>query len=243
MSGFTFDNRHSSEFSLRVTRKEIPMTPSIDNRLQDISGVDGAWDYGVSYGARFIEMDCVVVADTSEGLSKCILALTAWLNPRKGVKSLVFDDDPSKQYFARLGNQIPLQTTGRMGTFTLQMICPDPFRYDTSPSDYSFTTFPCVVNHHGTHIARPVMTIMHAGGTATIEQTHPDGTTTRFHFNESAPSGVYIIDCKQFMIVKEGIGAFNHCTGSFFVLPSGSSAFAVTGAVSQIEFSFYYTWI
>lgn len=243
MTGFTFDGRHSLEFSLHVTKKEIPITPSIENRLQDISGVDGAWDYGVSYGARLIEMDCVMVVDTKEELNQNIRSLASWLNPRKGVRTLIFDNDPSKQYFARLGNQIPLQTTGSMGTFTLQMICPDPFLYDTKQTHLSFTTFPCKVDHLGTHSARPILTITHGGGAASIQHTQPDGTTTEFCFNETAPSGIYVMDCKQFMLVKEGIGAFNHCAGSFFTLPGGSSTLAITGAISKIDISFYNTWI
>ena len=51
------------------------------------------------------------------------------MNPRKGSQILIFDDEPDIMYYARISNQVPLDTLGAMGTFTLQLVCPDPFAY------------------------------------------------------------------------------------------------------------------
>jgi predicted phage tail component-like protein len=239
MNGFTFDGRHSDEFSLIVNKKNVPITPPIENRLQEISGFDGAWDYGVSYAPRPIEIECTILADSKEDLKTKIRNLAGLLNPRKGAKPIIFDDDPSVQYFARLSNQIPLEQLGAMGTFTLQFTCPDPFTYSVQEQVRSGVTT-LYATHNGTHIAQPILTVTHNGGVGSITV---DSTGERIDFLESSLAGTYVIDCKEMTITKSGAAAYNDVKGDFFGFINGSNVVRTTGGITNVEIRYRDTWL
>jgi predicted phage tail component-like protein len=241
-SGFTYGGVHSDAFSLLVNKKDIPITPPIESRLQEISGFDGAWDYGVSYAPKPIEIECTILADSKEDLKSKVRRLAGTLNPRKGGKPLIFDDEPDVQYFARLSNQIPLEQLGSLGTFTLQFICPDPFTYAVNVRSGSFATV-MNVTHNGTHIARPILTVTHGGGSATITNTRPDGIIETIAFKDDSPSGTYVIDCKEFTITKDGAAAYNFVKGDFISLHEGQNQLANSGAISSTSIEFRDTWL
>lgn len=138
-NGFTFGGVHSDSLGLIVNSKTIPASPPISNRLQEIGGVDGAWDYGVSYGPRELEIDVTILGDTPADTRRSVRKLVGTMNPRKGPQILIFDDEPDIMYYARISNQVPLDTLGAMGTFTLQLVCPDPFAYgiDTRVDEFA----------------------------------------------------------------------------------------------------------
>jgi predicted phage tail component-like protein len=239
MNGFTFDGKHSSDYSIIVTKKNVPITPPIEDRLQTISGFDGAWDYGISYSPRPIEIECTMLADSKEDLKTKIRNFAALLNPRKGAKSLIFDDDPNVQYFARLNNQIPLEQLGAMGTFTLQFICPDPFTYSKNPQVREGVTT-IFATHNGTHIARPTLTVTHGGWAASISV---DSTGERIDFTDDSPSGTYVIDCKEMTITLDGAAGYNYVKGDFFGFVNGSNVVRTTGGITNVQISYYDTWL
>jgi predicted phage tail component-like protein len=241
-NGFTFGGVHSDAFSLLVNKKNVPITPPIENRLQEISGFDGAWDYGISYSPREIDIDCTILADSKEDLKNKIRKLAGLLNPRLGSRPLIFDDEPDKQYFARLSNQIPLDQLGAFGTFTLQFVCPDPFTYAVNLKTATFTTT-ISITHNGTHVARPNLTVTHGGGTATITRSHTDGSKETITFTADSPSGVYVIDCKEFTITKDGVGAYNYVTGDFFTFKEGQNTLTNSSKITQTQVEFYDTWL
>lgn len=241
-NGFTFGGVHSDAFSLLVNKKNVPITPPIENRLQEISGFDGAWDYGISYSPREIDIDCTILADSKEDLKNKIRKLAGLLNPRLGSRPLIFDDEPDKQYFARLSNQIPLEQLGAFGTFTLQFVCPDPFTYAVNLRTATFATT-INITHNGTHVARPKLTVTHGGGTATITRSHTDGSKETITFTADSPSGVYVIDCKEFTITKDGEGAYNYVTGDFFTFKEGQNTLTNSSKITQTQVEFYDTWL
>lgn len=242
MNGFTFDGKHSSEFLLLVNKKNIPLTPPIENRLQEISGFDGAWDYGVSYSPRPIEIDCTILAETKEELKTNLRKLAGLLNPRRGAKPLIFDDDPNVQYFARLSNQIPLEQFGALGTFTLQFTCPDPFTYAVNLRVGNFAN-DITIKHNGTWIARPKLTVTHNGGEGSITNTRPDGIIEALYFTSDSPSGIYEIDCKEFTISKDGEPAYNYVNGDFISMPEGTNVLKNLGNIASTKIEFRDTWL
>lgn len=241
-SGFKFDGVHSDAFSLIVNKRNVPITPPIESRLQDISGFDGAWDYGVSYQPRPIEIECTILASSKEDLKSKMRSLASRLNPRKGAKPLIFDDDPSVQYFARLSNQIPLEQLGAFGTFTLQFICPDPFTYGiTTQTRAGVGTI--YATHNGSHIARPIITVTHNGGVGTVAVTLADNTVQTLTFKSTSLAGTYVIDCKEMTITKAGAAAYNDVTGEFFGFQEGSNTVRTTGGVTNVSIVFRDTWL
>lgn len=241
-NGFTFGGVHSDAFELLVNRKNIPLTPPIENRLQEISGFDGAWDYGISYAPREIEVECTILADSKEDLKSNLRNLAGHLNPRKGSQALIFDDDPDVQYFARLSNQIPLEQLGSFGTFTLQFVCPDPFTYGVNLRRGTFATV-MTITHHGTHYAKPTFTINHKGGEGELKNTRPDGIIETIKFSEDSPSGIYVIDCKELTITVDGKAGYNFVDGDFISLANGSNILTNSGQITSTTIEFYDTWL
>lgn len=241
-NGFTFGGVHSDAFNLIVNRKSVPITPPFENRLQEISGFDGAWDYGVSYSSREIEIECTILADSKEDLKLNVRNLASLLDPRKGTKALIFDDDPDVQYFARLANQIPLEQIGAMGTFTLQFVCPDPFTYSVNLRRTTFLNT-TNVSHEGTHIARPKLTVNHGGGAGQIRNTRPDGVIEVVQFTTDSPTGTYVIDSKEMTIKKDSEAGYDYVEGDFITLPQGSNELSISGNVNSVTIEFYDTWL
>lgn len=240
--GFTFGGVHSDAFDLIINKKNVPITPPIQSRTQEISGFDGAWDYGVSYGAREIEIECTMFGESKEDLKNNIRKLASVLNPRKGAKPLVFDDEPDKQYFARLSNQIPLDQLGSMGTFTLQFVCPDPFTYATELRTGNFGN-DIAITHEGTHESKPILTVTHGGGKGAITLTRADDIVETLEFTDESESGTYRIDCKEMTITKDGAAAYHFVSGDFFSMPEGRNSFVNTGNISKVSIEFRDTWL
>lgn len=211
-------------------------------QLESIPGRDGAWDFGTQFDARPIEIDCVILADSKADLKQKVRDLAGLFNPRLGSRALIFDDEPDKLYFARLTGQLPIEQIGSFGSFTLQLICVDPFVYSSGETTSSGTS-PLTVTQNGTHVATPVLTITKNSGAGTLTVTHSDGTFETLTFTPSAPSGVYVVNCKEFTITKDGAGAYKFVTGDFVTLHQGNNLITTTGSVTNIQVTFRNTWL
>lgn len=242
MNGFSIGGNHSDSFGIVVNKKKIPLTPPIENRFQTIGGFDGSLDYGITYGAREIEVDVTLFGDTKEEMKANARRLAGKLNPRLGARPLIFDDEPDIQFFARLSNQISLEQLGAMGTFTLQFVCPDPFTYSTILNTFTFTSSK-IVNHLGSHEARPVLTVTKNAGAATLVNTRNDGIVETLTFTSDSPSGTFVIDCKEATITKDGDAAYNYVTGDFFSLIEGNNTLQNTGAITSTQIEYRDTWL
>ena len=242
LSGFIYDGQHSRDYSIVVNKKNIPLTPPIKNRLQEISGFDGAWDYGVSFEPRPIEVECTILAGSKSDLKNKMRKLASLLNPRKGARPLIFDDDPDVMYFARLSNQIPLEQLGAMGTFTLQFICPDPFTYAVNERIGNFVN-DISITHNGTWVARPVLTVTHKGGDGEIKNKRPDNVIETLKFKENSPAGEYVINCKDYTITKAGEPAYDYVEGDFISLVEGTNMLTNLGNIERTRIVFRDTWL
>lgn len=242
MTGFTFGGVHSDAFGLIVNSKDIPLTPPLNNRLMENGGHDGAWDFGVNYGARPIDIDCTLFSESASDLRSKVRELAGVLNPAKGAQPIIFDDEPDVQYFARLANQVPLSQLGAMGTFTLQLTCPDPFTYGTESKSES-TTSSIDITHNGTHVAKPRITVEHGGGAGSVEVVGDGTNNTTMVFNEYASAGTYVIDSKEKTITQNNEPAYDFVAGNFITLSQGTNTLSVTGNVDSVEIEYHDTWL
>ncbi|WP_163530899.1 distal tail protein Dit [Halobacillus ihumii] len=243
MNGFTFDGVHSDSLNVVVNKKNIPMTPPISNRFQEIKGFDGAWDYGMSYDPREIEVECTIFGDGTSSMKNNARRFASVLNPRKGTKMIIFDDEPDKCYFGRVSNQIPLEQVGQMGTFTIQFTCaqmPHTYGVDLRVGTYS-TVFP--VTHNGMYVAKPTLTITHNGGDGAVSLTRNDGNTLTLTFSSDSPASVYEIDCIEKTMVETGSAAYQYVSGDWFEMDEGENTYEASGNVAEVTFEFRDTWL
>ena len=242
MSGFTFGGVHSDAFDLLVNKKSVPLTPEIKNRLQEIAGFDGAWDFGTSFGTKEIEIECTIMENSTDSLKSIVRQLAGFFNPQFGSRELIFDDDPKVMYRAKLSNQIPLEQIGMLGTFTLQFTCSDPFTYSVDERTEDVSNGGLVI-HNGAHIAHPTFTVTKGEGEATLKITHADNTVEVAQFTPSSPSGTYTIDSKEKTITREGRGAYDDVLGDFPSLFAAENQIEVSGAIESVQVKFRDTWL
>lgn len=240
--GFTFDGVHSDILGILLRGKNIPILPPMEEHFEPIAGRDGVWDFGIQYGARPIELDVVLLADSVDDLNSKVRAIASLFNPRKGARPLVMDDEQDVQYLARLTGQLPIDQLASFGTFTIQLICTDPFRYGLNEVVREGTTS-LTLTHLGNHKAYPRLEITHGGGNGTLTLHRSDNVTQVMTFKASSPSGVYIIDGKEGTITLNGGPAYKHVTGDFMELPEGSNTLNIGGNITKAVVRFNHTWL
>jgi len=127
--GFTFDNVHSDDLSLIVEGAVPVMAPTRD-ATKTIPGRHGQIDFKPEFDSRRIDLQCTVLCDTHQELIRAVHRFTETFNPLKGAKKLIFDDEPSRWYFARYSGDInSFERMARWGTFRLPLVCHDPFQH------------------------------------------------------------------------------------------------------------------
>ena len=89
---------------IRITKIVRPVRPSYERNKIVIPGKDGTYDFGNNRKEDFlITVETVVVANTAAELQTQLKALSTFLD---GKKSLVFSDDPSMTYQARVYDEV-----------------------------------------------------------------------------------------------------------------------------------------
>lgn len=244
--GFTFGGEHSSSLNLIVIDKEVPPMPEVKNNVEEMDGIDGAYDYGVEYREKPISVTVRILNTlTKTEYNNTLRRIASSLNPRLKAKALIFDDEPDKMYFARLSETFK---PSRMATiskeFTISFVCYDPFTYSVNPKTYNAAS-QITVSQAGGHVARPVITIVKTAGAAKIRNTRPDETTEEIIFNADSPAGTYIIDCKEQTSLIDGAGAYEYLEDEkYFSLFPGSNVIAkVSGSITNFSVEFRDTWL
>ncbi len=108
--GFTFKNRHSSEFGAVARTKSRPVLPEMKSCTFDSPLIDGVYDFSESneygrafYNDRFFEIELQVSADSLKTLETKASKIAVWL---KGSGELIFDDMPLVKWKARVVSEL-----------------------------------------------------------------------------------------------------------------------------------------
>lgn len=109
-NGFTFKNRHSSEFGAVARTKSRPVLPEMKSYTFDSPLIDGMYDFSESneyghafYNDRFFEIGLQVSADSLRELETKVSKIAVWL---KGSGELIFDDMPLVKWRARVVSEL-----------------------------------------------------------------------------------------------------------------------------------------
>ncbi len=109
-NGFTFKNRHSSEFGIVAKTKSRPVLPEMKSYTFDSPLIDGMYDFSESneyghafYNDRFFEVGLQVSADSLKALETKVSKIAVWL---KGSGDLIFDDMPLVKWRARVVSEL-----------------------------------------------------------------------------------------------------------------------------------------
>lgn len=123
VNGVTF-----SSLGLGLKRHDIPVLPPTKDYSVEIAGMDGEIDFGLVYGSRLIELECVVMADdpTLDYQAK-VAAIARVFNARRGDLSFAFSDLPGKRYMARYAGTMPIEKLIFDGNVTIPLKMHSPW--------------------------------------------------------------------------------------------------------------------
>jgi len=122
--GFTFNNRHSSEFKVVAQSDDRSLLPEKRRNEYIIPGRDGVLDYNNNtYEKRVITVRLSIVSRSLETLRQSARDTAKWLS---GEGLLIFDDEPDKSYQAKVYQPLPLTPLISCGETVVMFDC-QPF--------------------------------------------------------------------------------------------------------------------
>lgn len=246
MDMYSIDGKHLSEFGdIEMTGKDIPVSPPFSNNEEKQAGIDGGWDFGIEYEPKIITVDHYVLANTKQARKDLERKMAGFLNPRRGKRTIVFDDEPDKCYFGRLSEQFKLdELMNNFSDFTLNFICYDPFTYSVQEYERTIQT-EGTIDHLGEHVAQPILIVRHKGGTGSIVNTQPDGTTQTVEFNDRTMAGTYYIDMKEKTVkMADGTSGDKYIESlSWFEMPNGTNTITHGINIENVIVRYRNTWL
>ncbi|MDK8182118.1 phage tail domain-containing protein [Paenibacillus sp. UMB4589-SE434] len=152
---------------LGLIRHDIPVLPPTKDYTIEIAGRDGELDFGVTYGPRTIELECVVMAnDTTIDYHNKVAGIARVFNAKRGDQAFTFSDLPGKRYMARYSGTLPIEKIlfdGRV-TIPLKMVNPWP-ESDERVTELTITHSPEVtsITSKGDVQAEPIIVLTNTG--------------------------------------------------------------------------------
>lgn len=245
--GFTYDGRHSSEFGIYLAQNTRRLHGGTRERRVTVPGRAGVYDAGSELDVTQVDLQLAIVAASRRDLVESLHEFAALLDPTKGYRPLVYDDDPFRAQRMKLVGEVPSNLVLTHSQFNVTMQAADPFYYDLEPTVVTWdapagssTTF---VNP-GT-VASPVRIEIQPLETGVVAQAAAGmGTTGALiaplsgvtldvsgvsvgYSGQILPTDVVIVDTDSFTVELNGDPtAVDDWTGEMPKLPPGTVALA-----------------
>lgn len=240
-NGFTFKNRHSSEFDVTVQTQSRPIIPEVKEQTYEVPLMDGEYDFSSAnaYGREFyknrvFKMDIKVIGNNLVDLQTRLAKITVWL---RGKGQLVFDDTLNVYWNAHIIDMVDYKPEHGHSTVLSVSFKVDSFAYLTFnvidgpildsavmlgsdiPLDMSeYFTFTGAGQHTVYNIGdvpvRPVITVSGGKGILMIKCKEK----TLF-----VPGNCVINLEKQTVTDNDGRSLMNNVSGTFFELEPGAN--------------------
>lgn len=123
MSGLSFNGIHSDSLKVEVMNTKRPMMPETKDEYIDIPGRSGSILIP-DKSAKDIEVkvDFMFEKNAGENIYEASRRVGAWLST-DGRSPLIFDDDPSYVYMAKVTGNVDLEAIAMYGEFTIVFRC------------------------------------------------------------------------------------------------------------------------
>lgn len=156
--GFTFNGISSKSMGIATRMDSESRIPDIRSQTDTLAGRHGVLDFGETFSARKIEIDCFIPpGQTDAGLLNLKDRIAGWLNPDQGLCPLALDREPGRVYYARLEDGLSFERVVRnTGRFTLVFFCPDPFAYAVQDEVYTLAGSADVTREKGNCPSAPL---------------------------------------------------------------------------------------
>ena len=210
MFGFTFCGLHSSEYGTVYKSDTRAILPPIRRSTIQIPRRSGVYDVtGKVWDERAETITCFARRMPGYASMKDqVREIACWLS-HEG--TLIFDDEPDRQYTARIVGQTPVEVMPHYAVFTLEIAINPPFAYS---KEYVLTGESIAFLNDGT-VESPCV----------IEFTAPaESVTLTLQERSCVLSGlaagqVVCINSEDFTCTADGANALHRLSGDFLVIP------------------------
>ncbi|UQD53300.1 phage tail family protein [Bacillus methanolicus] len=127
MTSFTFNGERRDYIIVLRGRKRPPWAPVQRNILR-IPGLSGGYLQNTDTDIRVLEVPVLIQGDDQTHLQRVKEDLAAWLVTDEA-KELIFDDDPTRTYYAVVDDTVDFDEIVQYGQGTIRFLCPDPYVY------------------------------------------------------------------------------------------------------------------
>ncbi len=268
IKGFVYNGKHSyKDMGIVMKSKNRPILPEPRIIVEEIPNMDGEYDFSDSnpdghtkYKPRVIEVECSFLQRDITHLRIKAHEIAPWL--ACGEQQLIFDDETSVYYLARVANKLDLATEiARIGRFTLQFKC-RPFSFSRVRSDqvpqlgiglqlgygYRLDMTPTIfqvtgsalfsIFNPGTYV-KPTIRIN--GSCNTISFTVNGKTIS---YEAALANNQLDIDCDRQTAIKDGlVNALNNISGNFLELVNGLNNFQISGTGLNCTVSLIFNYL
>lgn len=107
---------------VKVTGVSYPMLPSITNNTDTANSGKSLYQYGESYGKRFIGVDFVIIADNENDLRSKVYEFADFLHTGNE-EEIKFIDDPERFWRVRVDGNTDIASKLQVGRGTINFLC------------------------------------------------------------------------------------------------------------------------
>lgn len=235
--GFTYDDQHTDAFNLTVENTFHTLTPPLNTQMLTVPKRPGAWYFRTDYGPRVIQVDIVLKSDSLINFRPDVRAISGWLDPSQGPRSLIFDNEPDKTYQAVLytngGDPPNITQMVLLGKTSLYFMCPDPYAYDAMEQTVTIssgTTSEAITNDNTE--TQPIITVTFSTTASSFKITKQEtGEYVNVIYNFAANDQL-VIDCDKGLVTINGINQMNalDINSDFFSLSNGTNTLEIDNA-------------
>lgn len=131
----TFNNEDLSSF-IKVVNANRGILPQRTNSINTIQRRNGGFYNGYRYEPKLIPVDFVIVNDDLNAVRRVLASMLDVSEPAK----LMFSDEPELYYMAVPDGSIDLDEVLTVGTGTINFLCPNPYAYKVTESEFSLAS-------------------------------------------------------------------------------------------------------
>jgi predicted phage tail component-like protein len=160
MTSFTFNGERRDYVVVLRGRKRPPWAP-VQRNILKVPGLPGGYLQNTETDVRVLEIPILIKGDNLTHLQRVKEDLAAWLVTNEP-KELIFDDDPTRTYYAVVDDTVDFEEIVKFGKGTIKFICPDPYVYgpeQTVNIPYDGNKQTVIVQNNGSAPTYPKFTV------------------------------------------------------------------------------------
>ncbi len=244
---FWFGGRLMSDFGvylLEGTERQV-LAPSRD-RMIEIPGKHGAYDFSPEYASREFRLRCIVLANSHSQLLSRLQQIAAAFDLIPGLQPLIFESQADRYWQARYQGQSASALGAINAELDITFLCPDPFAFSTSESQQTNGipgTFYVPVG--GDVEAWPVYELTaSSGGSGTVTLSNNILGRNLFWTGSWGVGSVLKIDTQKWIVYLNGSPSMSGVSGDFPKLKSGATnTLTVSGMTGSCRTTFRARWL